>query len=241
MQCVILAGGLGSRMYPLTRRLPKSLILIDEDPFAHHQLSWLASHGVSAVIYAIGIHGEQLRDYVGDGSRWGLAVRYVDEGEALRGTAGALRLAFDAGVLDEDFLVTYGDSYLRLDHRDLFAAHRLRGCPATMAVFRNRGRWDRSNVRFQGGMVELYDKHATDGERATMDFIDYGVAVLARSVVAERIPRDEPYDLATVYHQLSGEGQLAGYEAHKRFFEIGSPTGLEDFRRFMRREGAPSC
>src|SRR4029077_4747165 len=115
VQCVILAGGLATRMRPLTERIPKSLIPAGGRPFVDHQLEHLAAHGVTEAVLSIGHHGGALRAHVGDGARFGLGVRYVDEGSELRGTAGALRLALDEGVLEETFLVTYGDSFLPVD------------------------------------------------------------------------------------------------------------------------------
>src|SRR3954466_13491363 len=91
MQCVILAGGLATRMRPLTETIPKALIDTAGVPFIDRQLDWMAAHGVTRVVLSIGYRGGMLRDHVGDGRRWGLAVRVVDEGEQLRGTAGALR------------------------------------------------------------------------------------------------------------------------------------------------------
>src|SRR5436190_842448 len=105
IQCVILAGGLATRMRPLTETLPKALLPVAGTPFIDHQLGWLAAHGVTRVVLSIGYRGEMLRDHVGDGGRWGLSIRVVDEGTRLRGTAGALRLALDEGALDEGFLV----------------------------------------------------------------------------------------------------------------------------------------
>src|SRR5437870_13774975 len=99
MQCVILAGGLGTRMRPLTETVPKTLLPVAGTPFAHYQLDWLARHGVRDVVYCVAVLGDQVRAYASDGSRWGLAVRYVEDGHELRGTAGALRRALDAGVL----------------------------------------------------------------------------------------------------------------------------------------------
>src|SRR5690242_18183523 len=119
MQCVILAGGVGSRMWPETRTVPKTLLPINGRPFADLQLRWLADAGIRSVVYCIGYLGDDVRAYAGDGSRWGLNLSYVDEGMELRGTAGALRMAYDQGQLAEDFLVLYGDSWLRVDPADV--------------------------------------------------------------------------------------------------------------------------
>ncbi len=233
-QCVILAGGLGTRMGHLTARIPKALISVNGVPFVDHQLSWLRSHGVDEVVLSIGHLGEQIRSHVGDGGRLGIPVRYVDEGEDLRGTAGALRLALDRGVLAETFLLTYGDSYLPVDFGAVAEAFRRSGAPALMVVFRNRGRWDRSNVVVAGDRVMLYDKRRQDPGAATrMEYIDYGLSALHRSVVEERVPRGATFDLADLLHGLSIEGRLAAYEVTTRFYEIGSPGGLADLERFL--------
>src|SRR4051812_7410533 len=138
MQCVILAGGFGSRMRPFTDRAPKTLIPVIDIPFAQYQLTWLARHGVPDVVYSIGFLGEQIRAYVGDGSRWGLKVSYVEDGKEPAGTAGALRRAYDAGVLRDWFLVLYGDSFLPIDFRDLGAAFERQTRPAMMTVYCNQ-------------------------------------------------------------------------------------------------------
>jgi NDP-sugar pyrophosphorylase family protein len=154
-------------------------------------------------------------------------VRYVDEGADLRGTGGALRLALDEGVLVESFAVLYGDSYLTLDLDDVFAAFRNSGLPALMTVLRNNGRWDRSNADFDGARVTRYSKDE-DGFR----WIDYGLSVLTRGVAAE-IPAGETVDFANVLATLSIEGRLAGYEVRERFYEIGSPAGIEELERLL--------
>ena len=150
MQCVILAGGLGTRMWPETKTIPKTLLPIAGTPFATWQLAWLAGSGIDSVVYCVGHLGQLIRDHVGDGSSWGLSVRYVDEGDHLRGTAGALRLACDQGALDEDFLVLYGDSWLQIDPASVLRAARECREPALMTVFRNDGCWDGSNVVLEG-------------------------------------------------------------------------------------------
>ena len=235
MQCLILAGGLATRMRPLTERIPKALIPAAGRPFVDHQLVHLATHGVSDVVLSIGHHGETLRAHVGDGARFGLRVRYVDEGSELRGTAGALRLALDEGVLEETFLVTYGDSFLPVDFAGVHAAFLAAGKPALMTVFRNEGRWDTSNVIFDGRMVTLYDKQRRSRPAAEFTFIDYGLSAIERRIVAGEIPAGVKADLADLFFALSPRGELAGLEVHERFYEIGSPVGLEDFERWLRR------
>jgi len=229
MQCVILAGGLGTRMRPLTETVPKTLLPVSGTPFAHYQLSWLARHGVREVVYCVAVLGDQVRDYVGDGSRWGLAVRYAEDGDELRGTAGALRRALDAGLLHDWFLVLYGDSFLPFDFRRLGTAFQGQSRPAMMAVHHNHGRWDTGNVYYADGIVHLYRKAVGGESLPGMDYIDYGVTALRAGIVAERVAPGTKHDLSALYHNLSREGRLAGLEVTQRFYEIGSPAGLRDF------------
>jgi NDP-sugar pyrophosphorylase family protein len=234
MQCLILAGGLGTRMQPLTRTTPKTLLPIGDVPFAHYQLSWLARHGVREVVYCIGSLGEQVRDFVGDGGRWGLRVAYVEDGPTLAGTGGAVRRAFDAGTLRDWFLVLYGDSFLPFDFRALARVFLEQPRPAVMAVYRNQGLFDVGNVRFADGVVQLYRK-TPRGERPPegMDFIDYGVSALSSALVGQRIPAATAFDLSDLCHSLSLEDRLGGFEVSERFYEIGSPAGLHDFEAWV--------
>lgn len=233
LQCVVLAGGLGTRMAPLTQQLPKVLIPVAGVPFAHHQLSHLAAQGVTEVVMSIGHHGDQVREYVGTGERWGLSVSYLEDGPSLLGTAGALAKGLRAGLLRSPFLTLYGDSFLPVAYRDVVAAFLLSGAPALMTVYRNRGAWDRSNVVYSSGWVRLYDKRP-DGRRDEMDHIDYGLSVLTAEPLLRLVPAAGPADLADVYHRLSLESLLAGHVVQERFFEIGSPAGLADLEQHLR-------
>ena len=238
MQCVILAGGLGTRMRPLTETVPKTLLPVAGTPFAHYQLDWLARHSVREVVYCVAVLGEQVRAYVGDGSRWGLDVRYVEDGDELRGTAGALRRALDTGLLHDWFLVLYGDSFLPFDFRRLGDAFLAQPRPAMMAVHHNQGRWDTANVRLADGVVDLYRK---GGATSGMDYIDYGVTALRAGLVAERVAPGKKHDLAGLYYDLSREGLLAGLEVSQRFYEIGSPAGLRDFEAWAAKQSEPAA
>ncbi len=234
MQCVILAGGLGTRMWPVARQVPKTLLPVAGRAFADWQLEWLARSGVTSVVYCIGYLGEQVREHVGDGSAHSLSVAYVDEGAELRGTAGALRLALDEGVLDEAFLVLYGDSWLQVDPAAVFDAARASGRPALMTVYRNDGRFDASNVEYADGGVTRYEKGLGADTPATMRWIDYGLSVLTRELVRDRVPAGEVADLAPLCTALAAEGRLAGFLVTERFYEIGSPEGLAELEALLR-------
>jgi NDP-sugar pyrophosphorylase family protein len=225
MQCVILAGGLGTRMRPLTDAVPKTLLPVRGRPFAWYQLNWLERQGVTEVVYCIGHQGDQIRRY------WThqpapVSLRWVDEGEQLRGTAGALRLALAEGVLDESFFVLYGDSYLPVDFAPIWSAFQSGRAPALMTVLRNEGRWDSSNVVYSDGLVTLYDKRSA---MPGMHYIDYGLSAFRRAVIEQSTAAD----LSTLFHQLSVAGELAGYEVTERFYEIGSPQGLRDLELLL--------
>ena len=227
MQCVILAGGLGTRMWPETKAIPKTLLPIAGTPFATWQLSWLARSGIDSVVYCVGHLGHLIRDHVGDGACWGLSVRYVDEGDHLLGTAGALRLAYDERALAEDFLVLYGDSWLQVDPARVLRAARERREPALMTVFLNDGRWDGSNVVLEGTRVARYAK-GLDKPPLEMRWIDYGLLAFRRGVIVERVPPNVPEDLAPLCGKLADDGLLAGFEVSQRFYEIGSVAGRNE-------------
>lgn len=241
MQCVILAGGLGTRMRPRTETVPKSMLEVCGRPFVEHQLAWLVAHGVREVVLSVGHLGEQIETHVGDGSRYGLAVRYVNEGPSLLGTAGALRLAAERGALADEFLLTYGDSYLPIDFGAVAEAYRRSGKPALMTVFHNEGRWDTSNVVFDpaSGRILLYDKSRTRRPASDYRYIDYGLSALRRDVIVRDVPREGKYDLADVFRPLSERGELQGYLVTERFYEIGSPSGLTDLEALLSSRERP--
>jgi NDP-sugar pyrophosphorylase family protein len=233
MQCVILAGGLGTRLGSITRIIPKAMVPINGRPFVDYQLGWLARNSITSVVFCIAHLGEQIAAHLGHGDAFGLKVRYVEDGEVLRGTGGALRRALDAGMLAESFFVLYGDSFLPIPFPPVFEHFRGCGRAALMTVTRNEGRWDCSNVVFAPPRVALYDKRADETTRRLMTHIDYGLSVLSRNLIADHIPPGTTYDLAELYHRLSLAGDLMGYEIVERFYEIGSPAGIADFSDYV--------
>lgn len=223
-------------MESLAPDVPKTLIPVHGRPFADYQLTWLAGQGVKHVVYAIGHMGGAIRDFVGDGSHWGLDVRFVDEGTRLLGTAGALRLAVHDEHMNEGFFVLYGDSYLNIELPAVWRAADSGRAPL-MTVFANHGRWDSSNAVVTDGRVSLYEKGRADGAEIDMDFIDYGLSVLTRDIVIEHVSVGEVTDLADVFHRLSRGGVLRAFEAQHRFYEIGSPEGLADLEAHLVTQG----
>jgi MurNAc alpha-1-phosphate uridylyltransferase len=222
----ILAGGLGTRLGGQVKDTPKPLIEVAGEPFLIHQLRLLARYGASRVVLCVGYLGERIEARIG-GERFGIAIDYSYDAPELDGTLGAIRRARD--LLGERFLVLYGDTYLRIDYADVARAWAASDLPAVMAVFRNEGRWDTSNVIYEEGRVSAYDK-ASPGPG--MDWIDYGLGGLSASVLDE-VPASEA-DLSVLYQQLSSEGRLCGYEASNRFYEIGTPEALAESDAFLR-------
>lgn len=223
----ILAGGLATRLGPLTEKLPKSLIPVAGEPFVAHQLRLLQKRGIQRVILCVGHLGEKIEQAVGDGRVFGLNVEYSYDGASLLGTAGAIRTALPK--LGNNFFVTYGDSYLTCAYAAIEQAFFQRGKPGLMTVFRNEGEWDTSNVEFEGGRILAYSK-ANRSPR--MRYIDYGLGVFK----AETFAGTQSTDLAEVYAELLQAGELAAVEVHERFYEIGSPAGLKEMTNLLGRE-----
>jgi NDP-sugar pyrophosphorylase family protein len=224
----ILAGGLATRLGALTRKIPKSLILIDGEPFIAHQLRLLERSGFRHVILCVGHLGEQIEQAVGNGSGFGMEVTYSYDGATLRGTAGAIRAALPK--LGKSFFVMYGDSYLACHYAAIeqeFLRSRKLGL---MTVFRNDGQWDASNVEFEEGRILAYNKR---NRTPRMRYIDYGLGVFH----AEVFSRIGAADLADVYAELLQTGELSAVEVHERFYEIGSPAGLREMKTFLSGRG----
>ena len=223
----ILSGGLATRLGPLTKATPKSLLEIAGQPFLAHQLRLLRRAGAEKVVICAGHLGEQIRDYCGDGSRFGLQVEYSFDGDTLLGTGGALKRALP--LLGQNFFVLYGDSYLPCDYRAIQNAFAASGKKALMTVHRNVGKWDASNVEFRDGRILAYDKR---NRNERMQYIDYGLGAFRQEAFG-LVPSGQPYDLANLYQELLGREELAGFDVPERFYEIGSLQGIQEFTEWI--------
>jgi NDP-sugar pyrophosphorylase family protein len=207
------------------------LVDVAGKPFICRQLEYLQVQGIRRVVLCIGYLGEMIQRVVGDGSQFGLDVSYSPDGPVLLGTGGALKQALP--LLGEYFFVLYGDSFLPVEFGPIERTYAASKKSALMTVLENGDRWDKSNVLFRAGELIEYNKHTP---RPEMAFIDYGLGVLS-SHALDRYPVGQPFDLAEVYHTLSIEGQLVGYEVHERFYEIGSHQGLKETETYFLKKG----
>ncbi len=224
----ILAGGLATRLRPLTEKVPKSLLPVAGRPFLAHQLELLRRQGLRRVVVCLGHLGELVVKEFGDGSAHGVQLDYSFDGPALLGTGGALRQALSK--LGRAFFVLYGDSYLTTPFRPVAECFERSGKSGLMTVYRNEGRYDTSNVVFADGTIRVYDKKA---RRPEMRHIDYGLS-LFRPSVFEAYPAGTKFDLAEVMQGLVARHDLAGYEVSERCYEIGSPAGLAELEVVLR-------
>ncbi|MBK6504196.1 MAG: NTP transferase domain-containing protein [Ignavibacteria bacterium] len=227
-QLVLLAGGKATRLRPVTETIPKSMLEVAGKPFIAHQLELVRKNAIEKVLVCASFLGEQIKNYLGDGSRFGMSVEYSFDGDELLGTGGAIKKAMN--MLDEQFYVMYGDSYLNTDFELINEYFFAQSKPALMTVYLNEGKWDNSNVLFEKGNLLKYDKV---NRTSDMKHIDYGLGILPKQAF-EEYNNKTVFDLSEVYGKLLEKDLLAGYEVKERFYEIGSFTGLEETDKFLR-------
>jgi len=228
----ILAGGLATRLRPITEKVPKLLLEVAGEPFFSHQIRLLKKAGLTRLVLCLGYLGEKVVESYGNGSKWGVSIDYSFDGQKLLGTGGALIQALPK--LGESFYVLYGDSYLPIDYLgvgDFFLRSSKLGL---MTVFENQERYDSSNVCFEDGEIKIYSKKE---KIPSMRHIDYGLGAF-RAVAFDSFPRNVMVDLSLIQQTLIARHQLAGYEIKQRFYEIGSHAGLRELDQLLRRGNA---
>jgi len=223
VQMVILAGGLGTRLRPLTSEVPKALIPIGGKPFLHHQIELVKRSGIRDIVLCVGHLADMVKDYFGDGRWLGVRIRYSEEEGHLLGTAGAIKNA--EPLLGDSFFLMYGDSYLMIDYHEIMRYFRRFDRLGLMVVWKNVDRFERSNVMVEGNLVTAYNK---DQKSSNMDYINYGLSVLRKEALAF-MPAGRPFSQEEFYQILIDQRELLAFEVEQRFYEIGSPKGLEEF------------
>jgi N-acetyl-alpha-D-muramate 1-phosphate uridylyltransferase len=224
----ILAGGLGTRVRDLTGPdLPKALLPIAGRPFIEHKLMELARGGATRVVFLVGHGADRIRAVVGDGTRFGLAVEYVDDGPSLLGTAGAVRRALDH--LGPAFFLTYGDTLLDVSLGDLEGRLLDGGALGAMTVLENDDRWETSNVDVAGGLVVAYDKPSQPG---THKYLDYGFLAFRSAAFAGLRP-DRAADLTGVIRALIDRRALVAVPVAHRFHDIGNQAAVRETEAWL--------
>jgi NDP-sugar pyrophosphorylase family protein len=218
---------MGTRLGQLTADVPKPMIPVDGKPFLEHEISLLKRSGIGDFVLCVGHLGDKVELHFGDGSRWGVKVRYSYDGPKLAGPAGALKRA--GPLLEESFFVTYGDAYLRADYkgmmRALLGSERL----GLMAVYHNRNRYGNSDVVVRDGRVAGYDKkRAGEG----MEWVNFGVSALRRRAL-DLVPEGRECGEEEFYGELIRRGELLAFPVEDRFYEIGTPGSMKEFERFI--------
>lgn len=226
---VLLAGGLATRLRPISETIPKSLIDIEGKPFILYQLELLKAQGIKKVVVCTGYLGNQIEEVLNK-ENFGLEILFSYDGEKLLGTAGAIKKA--ENILPEEFFVMYGDSYLPINFSEVSDTFKKSGLPALMTVFKNEGKWDTSNVIYKNDTIKKYSKKERLPE---MNFIDYGLGILNKKCLNE-IKQGEESDLALIYENLANKEELAAFEVKNRFYEIGSFSGIEEFKDYIKNQ-----
>lgn len=223
----ILAGGLATRLRPVTETVPKALLKINNEPFINHQLRLLSQHGIRHAVLCVGYLGEMIKDHVGNGQAFDMQIEYSCDGAQLQGTGGAIRHALP--LLSENFFVLYGDSYLDCDYASIQTAFEKSHKQGLMTVFHNAGSWDTSNVEYVNKKIISYDKKNLTPR---MQYIDYGIGVLTKTAF-KSTPEHGVFDLAQLYQSLLKQDELAAYEVRKRFYEVGSFAGIKELEYYL--------
>jgi len=222
MQAVVLAGGLGTRLLPLTEMIPKPMVPVAGVPYLQHQLRLLAEQNIRDVLLLTGYLGEQIETYFGDGSRMGLRIEYSRE-RTPAGTGGALREARDK--LEQAFLIIYGDSYLPIAYREAFECLIATGAEGLVVVYDNSlaDTSVKNNIDLDdNGRVARYEKDSPD----RLSYVEAGVLALRRSVV-DLMPAGGAVSLEKeIFPQLIERRQLAAFVTRQRFYDIGTPDRL---------------
>lgn len=234
MQVVILAGGLGTRLRPLTEKIPKVLAPVLGRPFLHFQLEYLRRAGFRKVLLLIAYLGEQIERSCGDGRSWGLRIAYAREPSPM-GTGGALKLAEER--LEDQFVLINGDTFLPLDFDRLLTSFFAAPCAGLMTVYAADGAGDRdvprNNVRVgQDGFISAYDKRNPDG----LNGVDAGVSVYRREVLRDA-PAGRPFSFEEeLLPRLIRKRGLRGLLIRERFYDMGTPENLRKTEAFLRKE-----
>lgn len=230
MQAVILAGGLGTRLRPMTQNVPKAMALVSKKPFLEYEICLLRKSGINDFVLCVGYLGKMVEDYFGDGSRWGVRIRFSYDGPKPMGPAGALRKALP--FLGDFFFVTYGDAYLRANYQGVMEALLGSSKLGVMTVYHNRNMYGNSDVVVRGDRIVRYDKKSRG---KGMEWVNFGATALKKSAL-NLIASDKKCSEEEFYGELIRRHELLAFIVQERFYEIGNLESLREFKQFISSE-----
>lgn len=225
-QAVILAGGSGTRLRPLTTNIPKPMIEIRGKPFLGYLLKLLQKNNIGEVILLVGYLKEKIIDYVGNGSRWNLKVTYSSlSPEADTG----MRLKHAAKLLDDYFLLLYGDNYWPLRAPELVAFYQRQGKEASVVVYANTDGYSRNNMLVENGVVTAYDRRRT---RRGLNGVDIGFFVLNKSII-DLLPSGNTSFEDAVLPVLVKRRELSGFYTHHRYYGLSTMERISNIEAYF--------
>jgi len=223
---VILCGGLATRLGNLAKNTPKSMIPIEDKPFLEYQIEKLKKHNIKDIVLCVGHLSEKIEEYFGDGSKFGVNIRYSYDGDKPLGPIGAVKNA--EPLLEDEFFIMYGDSYLSVDFQKAYSFFKEQDKQGLMVVYKNNNKYDKSNLIVEDNMVTKYgDKNAV--------FIDYGTSILSKKAL-ENVPKNTMFSTGDLFSNLIKKNDLLAYEAKERFYHIGNPEALEELRNYIKNQ-----
>lgn len=221
---VILCGGLATRLGNLAKTVPKSMIPIEGKPFLEYQIENLKKHSFKEIILCVGHLSEKIEECFGDGSKFGVNIKYSHDGEKPLGPIGAVKNA--EPLLDDKFFIMYGDSYLTVDFQKAYSFFNKNNKLGLMIVYKNKDKYDKSNIKIKDNMVVGY------GEKDAV-YIDYGTSILRKKAL-NIVTKNTFFTTGELFTKLIEKQELLCFEAKERFYHIGNPNALEEFRSFIR-------
>lgn len=246
-QVLILAGGLGTRLRPITETCPKPMVPVAGEPFLHWQILDLKEQGYTDIVLLVSYLGGQVQSHFADGSKWGVDIKYSFETEPL-GTGGAVLLAIQTlgDDLDDDFMILNGDSFLRAPLDDVSGFFEEGTFDAVVTTFDNglKSGLEKTpvpnNLKVKNQMVLEYEKAA--GIENGFDCVDSGIYVVKKSLfVGEKsaqAARATKFQLEDVTHPLIEKRAFGAFKVDARFYDIGTEQRLKEFEDFVRSECA---
>ena len=227
-QAVILAGGKGLRLRPLTKDRPKVMVLVNKYPFVKYLIDLLKENGIQEIVFLVGYKYKKIEEYLGDGSRFGLCIKY-SRGNVSDETGTRIRNAH--ALLEGEFLLIYSDNYWSLNLRKLYKFHQRHKKLVTLTVYSNKANITKNNVYTSyKGAIEKYDRKR---ETSGLNGVEIGFYIINKKIL-RHVPKSNFSFEEKMLPLLISKGQLAGYVTRHKYYSIGDPRRLKIAGKFLR-------